>query len=292
MNIVPPFDAIATDLDGTFLSDTKQIPEINSRAVRLAGELGMPTVFATGRPLRWLRSLDDLALPGNWVIASNGAVTMHLATGKITAVHTMDPATALAVAQQIRAKLPNCGYAVEYAHRWGAEPGYPRRLDDAQADRLGTLPDLFTLEPVVKLLLLDPTNPTDRLAAAVEPIVAGRLTVTFSYVAQAGMLELSAPGVSKALALQDLLDRLGLTPQRLIAFGDMPNDLAMLRLAGQAYAMAGSHPSLLAAGYPIAGPNNEAAVGRTLLRLLGQSDQPGAGHPLIGRPPAGATIDP
>ena len=86
---------------------------------------------------------------------------------------------------------------------------------------------VFTLEPVVKLLLLDSTNPTDRLTTVVEPIVAGRLTVTFSYVAQAGMLELSAPGVSKALALQDLLDRLRLTPQRLIAFGDMPNDLAI-----------------------------------------------------------------
>ena len=102
-------------------------------------------------------------------------------------------------------------------------------------------------------------------------LIAERLTVTFSHVSQAGMLELSAAGVSKALALAELLDDLGLAASRMIAFGDMPNDLAMLSLAGQGFTMSRAHPSVSAAGYPATGDNNDAGVGRTILQLLGES---------------------
>lgn len=96
------------------------------------------------------------------------------------------------------------------------------------------------------------------------------MTVTFSYVSAAGMLEMSAPGVSKALALRELLTDLGLPANRMIAFGDMPNDLQMLDLAGQGFVMDSSHPTVLGAGYPTAGDNNAGGVGATILRLLGE----------------------
>ena len=62
-----------------------------------------------------------------------------------------------------------------------------------------------------------------------------------------------------------------ITRDELVAFGDMPNDLTMLELAGRAFAMDNAHHSLLAR-FPAAGHHNEAGVGRTLLRLLAQDD--------------------
>ncbi len=266
-----PFDLIATDLDGTFLSDDKQVHPINAAAVRAAADRGIRTVFATGRPGRWLGVLDELADAHSWAIASNGAVTLDLATGELLHARTIDPQVAVEVAREVREVLPNTVCAMEYRWQWAAEHGYPPRLDGERATYVGELDELFAREPVVKLLILDPTTPTDELAATVTPIVGDRLTTTFSYVSPTGMLELSAPGVSKALALTELLADLGIGADRLIAFGDMPNDLAMLELAGTAYAMAHSHETVLAAGYPIAGDNNDAGVGRTLLSLLGGS---------------------
>lgn len=265
-----PFDVIATDLDGTFLDDAKRVPDINARAVRLAAAEGIPTIYATGRPARWFGVLDELADTHGYAVAANGALTLDLAERKVLHTRVMSPSLVAEVSAEIRALLPQARFAVEYIREWGAEPTYPPRAEDPQFR--ASLDDLLYREPLVKLLVLDQTTPTAQLAAAVEELTGDRLTVTFSYLASAGMLEISAAGVSKALALAELLDDLDIDPARMIAFGDMPNDMAMLELAGLGYAMDGSHPWLFEAGHARAGDNNDGGVGRTILRLLGAED--------------------
>lgn len=264
-----PFDVIATDLDGTFLTDDQRVPEINARAVRVAARRGIPTIYASGRPVRWFGVLDDLTETHGWAVAANGAVTLDLATHRVLHARTMSPALIAEVTGEIRRMLPSAGFAVEYLAAWGAEPHFPQHSEVPGV--LAPMIELLAREPVVKLLVVDPATPTEELAAMVHELTADRLTVTFSHVSQVGMLELSAAGVSKALALAELLDDLGLAASRMIAFGDMPNDLAMLALAGQGFTMSRAHTSVFAAGYPATGDNNEAGVGRTILRLLGES---------------------
>jgi hydroxymethylpyrimidine pyrophosphatase-like HAD family hydrolase len=127
--------------------------------------------------------------------------------------------------------------------------------------------ELLTARPAVKLLIMSQSMPTLDLFAAVAPFVRGRLDVTYSWVLKAGLLELSAPGVSKASALKILLDEAGVTADELVAFGDMPNDVEMLRLAGRGFAMSNAQPELLAE-FEDAGSSDDAGFGRTLLRLL------------------------
>lgn len=262
-----PFDVIATDLDGTFLTDDNRVPEINARAVQVAAGRGIPTIYASGRPVRWFNVLDGLAETHGWAVAANGAVTYDLGNRRVAHVRAMEPVLIAEVAQEIRRVLPTARFAVEYLREWGAEPHY---LHPAQTQLRAPMAELLEREPVVKFLVVDPGTPTDELAALVAGLTDERLTVTFSHVSQAGMLELSAAGVSKALALAELLDDLGVPASRMVAFGDMPNDLPMLGLAGQGYAMSRSHPSVIAAGYPVAGDNNDGGVGRTVLQLLGE----------------------
>lgn len=264
-----PFDVIATDLDGTFLTDDHRVPQINAHAVRVAARRGIPTIYASGRPVRWFGVLDELAETHGWAVAANGAVTLDLATRRVVHARAMSAALIAEVTQEIRRMLPSAGFAVEYLGAWGAEPHF---LQHSEVPHLqAPMIELLARGPVVKLLVVDPATPTEDLAAAVGELIAERLTVTFSHVSQAGMLELSAAGVSKALALAELLDDLGLAASRMIAFGDMPNDLAMLSLAGQGFTMSRAHPSVSAAGYPATGDNNDAGVGRTILQLLGES---------------------
>lgn len=265
-----PFDLIATDLDGTFLDDTQQVPELNARAVRRAAELGIETVYATGRPARWLHVVQHLSDTHGWAVAANGAVTLDLTSDRVVHARTLPDSTP-EVAAEIGERLPNAYFAVEFISSWGAEPAYEPRSAAHVPTHRGSVADLLSLEPAIKLLVIDPTTPTDALNEVVCQIVDDRLEVTFSFVSDVGMLEISAPGVSKALALTELLVDLQISPSRMIAFGDMPNDLAMLALAGQGYAVGRAHASVLAAGHPIAGDNNSGAVGQTILRLLGDS---------------------
>ncbi len=59
----------------------------------------------------------------------------------------------------------------------------------------------------------------------------------------------------------------------MIAFGDMPNDLPMLRWAGYGVAVANAHPQVLAAADEITAANDEAGVARVLERLYSVSSQ-------------------
>ena len=66
------------------------------------------------------------------------------------------------------------------------------------------------------------------------------------------MLEISAAGVTKATTLAVLCEDLGVEAEEVIAFGDMPNDIAMLTWAGTSYAMADAHPTVIEAATHLA----------------------------------------
>jgi hydroxymethylpyrimidine pyrophosphatase-like HAD family hydrolase len=61
------------------------------------------------------------------------------------------------------------------------------------------------------------------------------------------MLELAVPGINKAVTLADYAASLGIDAADVVAFGDMPNDIEMLRWAGHGYAMASGHPEAIRA---------------------------------------------
>ena len=78
------------------------------------------------------------------------------------------------------------------------------------------------------------------------------------------LLEISAPGVTKASTLAQVASGLGVEAADVIAFGDMPNDLPMLTWAGTSYAMADAHPSVVAAADHLAPGHDEDGVAQVL----------------------------
>ncbi len=262
---------VATDLDGTFLSsDGRAAPE-NLEAVREAARRGIKLVIATGRPARWLSPLEPLREHRPYVLTSNGAVIFDLRTQSVLDASILPLEDTLAVAADLREALPSAAFAVEYTQGWGREGHYPLRGDMVEADVIGGPEQLLTSGRAVKLLVRGLEVDTRLMAEVAEPICADRLTCTFSMISRSGLLELSGIGVDKGSGLRRLMTVEEITRDELVAFGDMPNDLTMLELAGRAFAMDNAHHSLLAR-FPAAGHHNEAGVGRTLLRLLAQDD--------------------
>jgi hydroxymethylpyrimidine pyrophosphatase-like HAD family hydrolase len=81
-----------------------------------------------------------------------------------------------------------------------------------------------------------------------------------------GTVELQPCGVTKATGLALAAERLGLTPERTMAFGDMPNDLPMFAWAGHGVAMANAHAELRAAADEVTLSNEEDGVAVILER--------------------------
>lgn len=268
----PPPRLIVTDLDGTFLSSDGSVSEQNAAAVLAAQSAGIPVLFATGRPVRWLDVIRDLPGGHPTVIASNGAALYDLGAGELVDRICIDPEVALAAVVRIRAGVPDASFAFESGTRFGCEPAYRRWADDDGTDPAlfrGPAEEVAVAEEFVKMLVQSRSTAPDDLLATVQAEVADTLTVTHSQARDFGLVEISARGVTKASMLQRYCDRLGISAVDVAAFGDMPNDVDMLSWAGMPHVVANAHPAVLALGHPVVPANDQSGVGRTILGWLG-----------------------
>jgi hydroxymethylpyrimidine pyrophosphatase-like HAD family hydrolase len=82
-------------------------------------------------------------------------------------------------------------------------------------------------------------------------------------------VEITAPGVDKASGLAVVAAELGIAPDEVLVFGDMPNDTAMFRWAGwRRVAVANAHAEVLALADEVTGSNDDDGVATWLETLL------------------------
>jgi hypothetical protein len=256
---------VASDLDGTLLRSDGTVSDRTRAALAAVEGSGRTLVLVTGRPPRWMAPVVEETGHAGLALCANGAVVYDLATERVVQEHLIDPAVGGEVVAAIRAALPDVVFAVE---RSGA-----RGLGREQAYALGFTPrgevlvaeaDELLAEPVAKLLARHPELDPDDMLARVREVVGDLVEVTHS--STSGLMEISASGVSKAVALSRLADELGVPAEEVVAFGDMPNDLPMLGWAGHAVAVANAHPEVLAAVDEVTGTNDEDGVAQVLER--------------------------
>jgi len=262
---------IVTDMDGTFLSPDGTVSPVNSGAVLAAQRAGIPVLFATGRPVRWLDVIRDLPGAHPTVIASNGAVLYDLGTGELLDRIHIDPLVALHAVAELRRAIPGAVFGFESGLRVGYEPAYTTWRDDADDDPAvyrGVPEEMAHAEPFVKMLVQHTTVDPDDLLARVRGVVGAALTVTHSVTRGIGLVEISGPGVSKATMLRRCCERLGIAAEDVAAFGDMPNDLDMLGWVGMPHVVANAHPLLLELGVTVVPGNDNSGVGRTIRNWL------------------------
>lgn len=236
---------MATDLDGTLLDSTGSVSERTRRALRLARQAGAEIVFVTARAPRGVDAIAEAAGVSGLAVCSNGAIVYDLATREIVTRHDLDLAVTADLAATLAEALPGVAFAAETGSRVLVEPGYQVRHvhDVAWCREVHSVREAG--EPIVKLLAWSSEHPVDEMYTAAVAAVDGRAEVTHSGVRS--LLEISARGVTKAGTLAGICAGRGVEPSEVAAFGDMPNDLAVLAFAGAGYAMANAHHLVLAA---------------------------------------------
>jgi Cof subfamily protein (haloacid dehalogenase superfamily) len=258
----------ATDLDGTLLRSDLTVSDRSRRALAAVEEAGRTLVLVTGRPPRWMPPVVEQTGHTGLALCANGATVYDLATEQVVQEHLIDPGVGAEVVTAIRDALPDVAFAVE---RGGA-----RGLGHEEAYGMPYAPDGEVLvaeveelvaEPVAKLLARADDMDPDQMLSRVREVVGDLVEVTHS--STRGLMEISASGVSKAVALSRLADELGVPAGEVVAFGDMPNDLPMLGWAGHAVAVANAHPEVLAAADEVTASNDDDGVARVVERLLG-----------------------
>ena len=236
---------VATDLDGTIVPWDGVISERTVRVLQAVEAAGVPVVFVTGRPPRWMSDIAARTGHAGLAVCANGALVYDLHSEQVVDHFPLSVEVGLDVARRLRDALPDIGFAVETLDGFAHEPSYQPRWDVGQARAVATLEDIYDGVPVVKLLARHEQLDADALLAAAREVVGDVAELTHS--STSGLLEISATGVSKATTLALLCDRRGIDAADVVAFGDMPNDLPMLAWAGRSYAVEGAHLDVLAA---------------------------------------------
>jgi len=261
---------IATDLDGTLLRDDKTVSARTVAALAAAEAAGIEVFFVTGRPARWMHVVAEHTARHGMVICANGAGVYDLHTGRLLTAHPLDPRSGLAVVEALRAVVPGTGFAVEFTDGFAYEPRYvpynpePDSVIAPVEELLATVVEggRRVLKLLAKHTLLDP----DAFLATARQAAGQHGEITRS--SPSALLEISGTGVSKATTLALCCARRGITADEVVAFGDMPNDLAMLSWAGTSYAVANAHPAVLAATTHRTAANQEDGVALAIERIL------------------------
>jgi hydroxymethylpyrimidine pyrophosphatase-like HAD family hydrolase len=266
---------IATDLDGTLVRGDRTISARTAATLRAASEAGVQVVLVTGRPIRWLSNVYGQLAAEPLAICANGAAVYDPATDSILHEAPLDPPVLREAVARLRAAVPAVAFAVEHdgGRTMVYEPGYPVGAWEIDRTVVVEAPLSRVLaRPAAKLLARCPdrdwagTGPSDEFTELVRSCLAGLAEATHS--SSSGLVEISAVGVTKAYGLAWVAARLGVPAAEVVAFGDMPNDLAMLAWAGRGVAVANGHRSVLDAADEVTGTVDDDGVASYLERIL------------------------
>jgi Cof subfamily protein (haloacid dehalogenase superfamily) len=233
---------VALDIDGTLFANepsTGLVEETVSpdvvAAVRRAYAAGAHVVLATGRSTFGITHVwDQLGLPLNGAqvlaVASNGSVTFRYPPVEVRSTVTFD---ASAIVRMLMAEVPHAAVAVE-------EVGVGYRLNRPFPDgeitgemRLESVEELVA-EPVTRVIIRDPHSSEEEFVELAEKL---GLSGTNYFIGWTAWLDIAPEGVSKASALAEVAESLGVARSEVLAIGDGRNDVEMLRWAGRGVAM-------------------------------------------------------
>jgi Cof subfamily protein (haloacid dehalogenase superfamily) len=240
---------VALDIDGTVLTERDDISDAVRAAVTRVADLGHEVMLATGRSSReTLPVLNRLGLTPEWVVCSNGAITLRkdamASRGyRVEYVETFNPENVL---RTIRPHLPDGRYAVEddKGDYYYTEP-FPG-VDVTNATHKVSFDDLLHRN-ATRVVVVSPDHETEDFLAVVERMGLQRVSYSIGWTA---WLDISPDGINKATALERVRQHLDIPRANIVAVGDGRNDIEMLEWAGslgRAVAMGQSPEEVIAA---------------------------------------------
>lgn len=263
-----PYRLVATDLDGTLLRSDGTVSARTRAALADVTAAGAAHIVVTGRAVPWTRHvLDDLGYQG-LAVCGQGAQVYDAGARRLLTSVTLDRQLAGLALAKIEAEVGPLAIAASQDGVEGAvlaDPHYRRQEGALPVVPFTDIAELWAA-PLNKLYIQHAELSDDDLAEAAQQAAGDLVGVT---MAGEDIVELLPLGLTKATGLSLAARRLGVKASETIAFGDMPNDLAMFAWAARSVAMANAHPDLRAVADEITGSHDEDGIALVLERLLG-----------------------
>lgn len=236
-----PFRLIALDLDGTLTNHDKVVTPRTRQALLKAQDEGVVIILASGRPTFGIHPVAEcleMDKRGGFILSYNGGKIVNAKTGEeLFSQYLPDDVIPILYKYAREHHHALLGYAGDEIVTEMPDDKYVKeesRINKMNIRPVDSLLDALETHPT-KLLMTG--DPADMIKAEEDlaDILGERMDI---FRSAPFFLELVPKGIDKAQSLLRLLDKIGLTPNDMIAFGDGYNDLSMLKLAGMGVAMA------------------------------------------------------
>ncbi|WP_303974664.1 sugar-phosphatase [Streptococcus merionis] len=258
---------VAVDIDGTLITDQRQItPEVFD-AVQAAKAQGIKVVIATGRPIAGVKQLlSELKLdePDNYVITFNGGLVQDTATGVDIISETMSYDDYMDI-ELLSRKLGVHMHAITKDGIYTANRNIGKyTVHEATLVSMPVFyrtPEEMVDKDIVKMMFIDEPDILDAAIAQLPADFYEKYNVVKS---TPFYLEILNKTVSKGEAIKHLAKTLGLSMDQTMAIGDEENDRAMLEIAGTPVVMENGNPELKKIAKYITKSNNDSGVAYAL----------------------------
>lgn len=218
------YKLISLDLDGTLLKSDHSISTRNLKAIEYCQNHNIETVVATGRPPRFTMPYLPSVLTNEYCICYNGAKIFY--RGQVIDETFIHEDVIIALFNFIE-KQGLFRYAVEsddviYANF---------DLTDAWHLDSKSIEAIENYKRICKILIMNDSFPVDLLRE--------HFSEACNIMETDGnkLIEIVAKGVSKFHAIEKVVQRMGISIQEVIAFGDDHNDLEIIEGVGLGVAM-------------------------------------------------------
>lgn len=244
------------DIDGTLYDHEKKLPESAKKAVMAARANGHIIAIATGRaPFMIGPVLNDLDI--DTYICFNGQYVVH--KGEVIRSGVIEPE----ILDRIKEKADRDGIPLVFMddrEMVATEVGHSHIGDSLESLKMPyprAAEEFYLERPIHQALLF---CEDDRAYAEAFP--------ELKFVRWHPMsTDILPAGTSKAVGMEKILEREGLTMADAVAFGDGLNDLEMLEAAGVGVAMGNAHDEAKKKADYVAGDVSEDGIARILDKL-------------------------
>lgn len=263
---------IALDLDGTLLTDKKQISSHTKQVLLKAKEEGHILVISTGRPHRSsINYYHELNLDTP-MVNFNGALIHHPTNRNWDALHNPMP---IRTAHKIIDACYDLGVNNILAEVMDDVfiDSYDRKIIDF-LDQMADEPP-YTIGNLKHKLQVDPTSilvypeehQVDNLRNHLDEYHA-EIIEHRKWGAPFNVIEIIKKGMNKAVGLEKIAYYFDIPKEKIIAFGDEDNDLEMIDYAGVGVAMGNAIDPLKSIAKHVTATNEEDGVGIFLQSYL------------------------
>lgn len=222
---------IALDIDGTLTNQPNDVSEGNRRAVQSAIEAGVIVTLATGRGRIATKPIWEVLKLHGPSIQYGGAMTVDIDSGKLLQIHALDPEVIREVLEYSVSVGVHAQIYVDDVVIF--EKIGPRARQYIERHHLPYLVDQDirkkTYRNVPKILAFAELEHKDEVLAQFRKRFAGIAQVSQS---NPGFIEINCLGVTKASALMELSQALGIPQSEIAALGDNYLDQEMIEWAG------------------------------------------------------------